>query len=353
MLLPQHNFWGEMVGTNMNGEKNKKMSIVKRIAMSLIMPVAIFVVFFAISVVRDVPYGTTAIFWQILLERIIASVCIAYALAVQIKNGRFDFSGGALMTVVGIAAGHLCKTLELNAWVLLLLCIAFSVIASIVIALVYIYGKLPITICTIGMALVLESVTCLINKGNGVSIATNAAMSMFGVMPWELLVLGLSAIIYFVYNTYTVSGRKAELLANNQSAAVDIGINENKNVLQTFIVSGVLYGFAAVILVSRASPALASVASTLTTVGTAFSALMPVFMGFFIGKFSNDTIGIFLATFAMECLNYGIEVNTPASIRAAYTNICTGVFMVIFFLCTQQGKQFVKLLKTGLTKRHG
>ena len=335
----------------MNGTDSKKTGMGKRIVMSLIMPVVMFLLFFIISSVRQIPFGTTAISWQIMIERTIASVCIAYALAIQIKNGRFDFSGGALMTVVGIAAGHFCKTYALGPWVMFLACIILSVLASLVIAGVYIYGKLPIIICTIGMALVLEALTNLINKGNGVVIVSDKSLNMFGTMPWELFVFVLAILIFYIYNTFTVSGKKAELLANNQEAAVDIGIKENRNVLQTFVVSGILYGLAAVILVSQAAPSLQSVSSTLGTVGTAFSAIMPVFMGFFIGSFSNDAIGILLATLAMQFLNYGIEVNTQAAVRSAYTNICTGIFMVVFFLCTQQGKQFMHIIKSGISRQ--
>ena len=336
----------------MKSTDNKIADIAKRVVMSLAMPAAIFALFFIVSTVNNVPYGTTAISWQIMVERAIASVCIAYALAIQIKNGRFDFSGGALMTVVGIAAGHFCKTLGLNAWVMLLVCIALSVAASVVIAEVYIIGKLPIIICTVGMALILEALTNLINNGNGITIISGSELSMFGTVPWELLIFVLAFLVYYIYNTYTVSGKKAELLANNQEAAVDIGIKEWKNVLQSFIVSGALYGLAAVILVSRASPSLPGVSSTLGTVGTAFSAMMPVFIGFFIGGFSNDAVGILLATFAMQFLNYGIEVNTAASVRSAYTNICTGLFMLVFFLCTQQGKRLIEVIKSSIAGRN-
>ncbi len=335
----------------MNGAGSKKTGIVKRIIMSLIMPVVIFLLFLIISSMRGVPFGTTAISWQIMTEKVIASVCIAYALAIQIKNGRFDFSGGALMTVVGITAGYWCKTYSLGPWVMLLICVLLSVVTSIVIAGVYIYGRLPIIICTIGMALVLESLTNIVNKGSGIVIVSDNSLNMFGTLPWELLIFVLAILIYYVYNTFTLSGKKAEVLANNQEAAVDIGINEKKNVLQTFIVSGMLYGLASVLLVSQAAPSLSAVASTLGTVGTAFSAIMPVFMGFFIGSFSNDAIGILLATFAMQFLDYGIEVNTQAAVRSAYSNICTGIFMVVFFLCTQQGKQLIQLIKNGFSNR--
>lgn len=318
---------------------------VKNIIFSLIIPVVMFVVFFLISSANGVPYGTTTIFWELLLERVIASVCIAYALATQIKNGRFDFSGGAVMTLGAIGAGYICKSLGFGFYMILILCLIFCLIESLCVAFVYVYGKLPIIICTIGMALVFEALTNLINKGNGVAIASDMALSRLGKLPWELLPLILGIVVYYVYNTYTVSGKKALLLANNQESAVNIGVREGKNVFQTFMISGVLYGMAAAILVSQASPSLPAVTTTLGTVGTAFASILPVFMGFFIGGFINDTIGIFLATLSVQFMSYGIEINTPSNVRSAYNNICTGVFMVVFFLVSEQGRELLHRLK--------
>lgn len=321
------------------------MGITEKIVKSLVMPVLMFVIIIVISNVNGTSFGNTGVSWLIMLENTIASCTIAFALAVQIRSGRFDFSGGAIMTVVAIAAAQLSKTMGLSPWTMLLICVVLSVLASMAIAAVYVYGRLPIVICTIGMALLLEALTNLINEGKGVSLIAEKSLSIFGVMPYEIIVFAISCGIFFVYTQFSLSGKKAQLLTNNQKAAVDIGINEKRNVLESFVISGILYGLAATILVSRASPSLPGVSVALGTIGTAFSAIMPVFIGLFIGKYSNNVIGIFLAALTIQFMTYGIEVNSPAVLRSAYSNISTGLFMITFFVLTKQGPKIVEMMK--------
>lgn len=326
------------------------MGITGRIIKTLTMPLLMFVAFIIISNVNGTSYGNTSISWLIMLENTIASCTIAFALAVQIRSGRFDFSGGAIMTVVAIAGGHMCKTNGYSAWTMLVACVVLSVLASMIIAAVYIYGKLPIVICTIGMALLLEAFTNLINEGKGVSLIAEKSLTVFGVMPDQLIIFALSVGIFLLYTQYSLSGKRAQILTNNQKAAVDIGINEKRNVFESFVISGTLYGLAAVILVSRASPSLAGVPTTLGTIGTAFSAIMPVFIGLFIGKYSNHVVGIFLAALTIQFMTYGIEVNSPAVLRSAYSNMATGLFMITFFIVTKQGPKIIEMMKVKFTE---
>ena len=43
------------------------------------------------------------------------------------------------------------------------------------------------------------------------------------------------------------AGRQATLLANNQQSAVNIGIKENRNVIISYVFSGLIFGLATVI----------------------------------------------------------------------------------------------------------
>lgn len=314
-------------------------------------PLGVFLVILLISSVRGTPYGSTVIFWELLAQKVLASACIAFALAVHIKSDRFDFSGGALMTISAITAGYYCKQWGLGAGALLAGCLVLCVLGSLVTAVLYVYGRLPFIICTIGMALIFEALTNVVNDGNGVAIVTDRELNRLGKFPWELVLFLAAAVIYHLYSSYSVSGARAVLLAGGQEAAVNIGIDEKKNVFQAFMVSGALYGIASAIYVSQASPSLAAVGGTLATVGTAFSSILPVFMGFFIGSFCCDTVGIFLATLTMEFINYGIELNAASALRTAYSYICLGLFMVLFFLLSQQGKAAVRWMAQKLGRK--
>ena len=88
------------------------------------------------------------------------TVCVALAIWLQLKNGRFDFSGGASMILAAIIAGNVGIMTD-SPVLALLTAVAVGIVLSCLTAVVYIIGKLPIIICTIGMTLLYESLTYL------------------------------------------------------------------------------------------------------------------------------------------------------------------------------------------------
>mgnify|MGYP000007700085 CR=1 FL=1 len=164
-------------------------------------------------------------------------------------------------------------------WAAFATAIALGVVLSMGTAIVYIVGRLPIIICTIGMTLLYESLTYLLFGGQGIrGFYSTPALSQMGRMPLVLLPAVLAMILFVVYTYFTASGRRGKILANNQSAGVNIGINENKNVFVSYIFSGLdsigLSSKFVYILQNDVTPQ-----SGLATSSIMFSYIVPVFMG--------------------------------------------------------------------------
>ena len=68
-----------------------------------------------------------------------------------------------------------------------------------------------------------------------------------------LIPLVASVLIYAAFSYLSITGRQAQVLANNQQAGVNIGINERRNILISYIYSGAILGFATMIYASTAS----------------------------------------------------------------------------------------------------
>lgn len=312
--------------------KNKAVDFVRRFLLTILFPLIIYVLMFILTRSKGITYyGLTVDMWRCVLVNTSMTGVAALAIWLQVKNGRFDFSGGATMVLAAILAGNIVLKSNMGPIAYLLLCIVFATGLCLITSLIYIYGRLPIMICTIGVALLYESVTYLVFDAQGLNMMSNTKLTIFGRMPYIIIVLAIALIVFVLYSYFTVSGKRAKLLSNNQQAAVNIGIKENKNVIQTFIVCGILLGCAAAIYGSNNTVA---PQSGLSTAGTLFSNIIPAFMGVFVGAASVDAVGVVVAAFGMEILNYGLSCLGYGA--GGWQQIIVGSFMLLFYTVTAQ-----------------
>lgn len=235
------------------------------------------------------------------------------------------------MILTAIIAGNVGLTAN-SPVIALLVAVIVGIVLSSVTAIVYIIGRLPIIICTIGMTLLYESLTYLVSGGQGIRIFySQAHTSVFGRIPGVLIPTALAILAFVVFTYFTAAGRKGKVLSNNQRAGVNIGIDEKKNVFVTYIFTGIIIGLAAIVYVSQHE---VTPQSGLATSGIMFSYIVPVFMGTFIGLASCDVVGIMIAAVGMEIMNYGLNcMNLGAG---GWQQIIMGIFVLGFYAFSAQ-----------------
>lgn len=318
--------------------KNLKKYAIK-IGGTLMLPVAMYLAMMILCYTNGKMYYGTWQMWQTLTVDIAVAITCALGIGLQFKNGRFDFSGGAIMLIAGIVAGNIAKEHEDNLVLMLVLCMVVCVVLSILVALLYVYGRLPIVIATIGMALLYESITCLMFGGTGINLVSNMALRKFSTFPYAMIPLVGAILVYAFYNYKTTAGKQGVLLANNQQAAVNIGINEKKNVIISYIVSGILFGFATMIWLAKGMHAASF--SSLTTVGELFSNILPVFIGLMLAGFCGDTIGIIMGSITLCLLSYAMNAVFSSDMGSAITTILTGLFILVLNIVSAQGMNWI------------
>lgn len=322
------------------------MNLTKRVFLTLLFPVLMFLAMWAITAANPACYvNGKFIFLGFDLVRFVVlnacqSICVALAIWMQLKNGRFDFSNGAAMILTAIIAGNIGLRTG-SPWITLLVAVVTGIILCAFTAAVYMLGRLPIVIATIGVTLLYESLTYLIFGGGGISnFYQNDTLSIFGHMPGIFLPTALAMGIFLFYSNYTVTGRKGKILANNQSAGVNIGIWEEANVSQTAMFCGAIVGLAATIYVSQNN---VLPQSGLSTSGIMFSYIVPVYMGMFIGLASNDVIGISIAAIGMAIFNYGLNCMNLGG--GGWQQIIMGVFVMCFYTLSAQLNNLKKVFR--------
>jgi ribose transport system permease protein len=153
----------------------------------------------------------------------------------------------------------------------------------------------------------------------------------------------LAIAVYAFYSYCTVSGKQARLLANNQQASVNIGIKEKKNVIVSYVFSGLIFGFATIIYIANALHRGAY--TSMSTVGELFSNILPVFVGLIVGAFCGDTIGTIVGSLTLCLMSWGLKAVFNDELGAAICTICMGAFVLIINTIGAQGGNIAKLFR--------
>lgn len=321
-------------------------NILKRLGGTLMLPVGMFLAMMILCYSNGKMYYGTWLMWQTLMVDIAVSVTCALGIGLQFKNGRFDFSGGAIMLIAGIVAGNEAKNHDNNIVLMVVLCMVICIVLSMFVALLYVYGRLPIIIATIGMALLYEAVTCLLYGGTGINLVSNMTLRRFSTFPYVLIPLVLAILVYTLYSHFSVSGKQGTLLANNQQSAVNIGIDERKNVIVSYFYSGILFGLATIIWVAKDMHGASF--SSLTTVGELFNNILPVFIGLMLAGFCGDTIGTIMGSVTLCLLSYALKAVFSNEMGSALSTIITGVFILLLNVVSAQGMNWIHGIKKKL-----
>ena len=322
---------------------NHGMNRMKKIAGTLVLPAVMYAAMFILCYANGKTYFGTLPMWKTLVVNVAVSVTCAMGIGLQFKCGRFDFSGGAIMLVAVIVAGNIAKDNGSSRIIFTVICLAVCIVLSLLVAVLYVFGRLPIIICTIGMALFYESLTCLLFDGGGIHLVSNTSLKAFSLYPLVLVPFIGSVVVYAFFSEATVSGKQSVLLSMNQQSAVNIGVDEKKNVFISYLFSGIIFGFASMIY---ATTELHSGAfSSLVTVGSLFTNILPVFIGLMLAKYCGDTIGIIMGSLTLCIMSYALGAVFTAEMGSAISIVITGLFILIVNVISAQGGNWIAALK--------
>ena len=329
--------------------KKTPMSILKKLVGTLILPVLMYLAMYWLCHANGRDYFGTWTMWRSLIADIGLSVACAMGIGLQFRCGRFDFSGGSIMLLTSIVAGNIAKGAGNSPVVLAIACIVLCVACSLLVGVIYVYGRMPIVIVTIGMTLVFEAITCLVYKGGGINLVSNSSLKVFSSYPVVFIPFLLAVGVYAFYSCCTTTGGRAALLANNQQAAANIGVKEMRNVLISYIYSGIRFGLATMIYCTTAK--LSGAFNSLQTVGSLFNNILPVFIGLTLARACGDTLGIVIGALSLCIMNFGLEAVYTAELGNALSLMITGIFLLLFNFIAGQGDLF-KMIGAALTARH-
>lgn len=322
-----------------------KLKIIRNSMITISLPLFMFLLMLAVTRANGISYYGGAGMWRTIFTNLGMTVTMGCALAMQLRHGRFDFSGGANMVLAGIMGCYYAQKLGGGPGTMLILCVLFSVCFSLITATIYIVTKLPIIICTIMMALIYEALTLVLAGGSGTNLLNNKTLNILGKMPYTIIIFIFAAIFFQVIISKTAFGRRAMLLRHGQRASVNIGINEKKNVLGAYFCSGLLFGLAAAVYVSQNQ---VETLSNLSSTGILFSYIASVYIGMFFGRLTLEIFGILAGSLTIQFMNYGLQSLGFGS--GGWNNVAFGIFMMTFWVLLSNAQHISHFFNTRFAK---
>ena len=323
------------------------MSTSKKIAGTLAIPVITFVLLEAICVVNGQHViANTKSFDNFVIYTAIVMIT-TLALSINLNSGRFDFSLGsmaALSSVVGAKVSYAVLNGGEGSAVLML---AVIVIAGLVLGflswLLYVLLKIPPIITSLGVTLIYEGVLYTLTDGKYVmDEVQNRSVSAF-VGTWiyaAVIIVVILALMIFIFDK-TKFGYDYNALKNGQKVAVNTGIREIPNAVGCYAICGALMGIVGFLNAAR-NTNINGGQLNFGSISIMFTAFLPMFIGTYIGRFSNEKLGFLLAAVCMSLLNSTFAVFSN-SVTSSTQSIINAVLLMLFLIYLNNEKLLVRI----------
>ncbi len=307
---------------------------VKKIVYSLIGPIAVFLLMEVLcyNSVELHLLGRSADVTNF-IRSLTMIFCTAMALSCNITSGRMDFSIGAIMVTGPIIGGNIAMQLGLGGVGVLVLSIVVSVMLSFVVGVLYVVTRISPIVLSLGMALIYEALGYKMFDSTGLRLSNTQEVIILSDKLFLTIVLLLVLVLMIYIFQKTSFGYHYRALMVGQATAVNAGVNEKVNAVLCYAISGGLISIAGVVKAAYQGTMAPDLG--LASVGTIFSSMLPVFLGGFLGKFSNDTLGIFLGSIMLAMVNLGMSTIGVSQTKQTLISACILLVFLVFSNNTQ------------------
>jgi ribose transport system permease protein len=181
---------------------------------------------------------------------------VTLAAIIPLICGHFDLSVGANLGLSSIATASLLSAYSAPLWLSVLAGISLGALIGLFNGLLIAKLGVNALITTLGVATVLTGLTSLYTGGLSIvtgipELLTDLGSGTWLGLPCTLYALAAVAVFVWYLLEHTPWGRELHAVGSNPLAARLVGINVDRIVLVSFVVSGALVGLAGVLQVAR------------------------------------------------------------------------------------------------------
>jgi ribose transport system permease protein len=325
------------------------MKVSRRIIGTLAIPCIAAAVLLIICAIGGKSMIANATSFNYFVQYIAIVMITTMALSVNLGSGRFDFSLGSMAVLSSILAAKVTSAI-LNggtgsAVMMLVLGIVFGAVLGLASGALYVTLKIPPIITSLGVTLIYEGIAFTVTSGKYVmDEVRNPSMTAFaGNWYFHAVIIAVVlALMIFLFD-HTRFGYDCKALQSGQKVAVNTGIREIPNALWCYVICGALMGIVGFLSAARSSN-INGGALNFGSIGIMFTAFLPMFIGGYIGRFSNDKLGYFLAAVCMSMLNSTFAAFSN-EVSASMQSIINAVLLVVFLIYLNNEGLLKKLFK--------
>lgn len=266
--------------------------------LGLLLPVIVYL-FFSVLSPGTFLRSAGGTIYTILIQSITTGI-LAWGMQFSMAVGSLDFSIAAEMIMYEVMA-TIFYTFG-GFWPMLLLTMLASVVCGTMKALIKELIGVKTMVVGLGLTYILASVAEVLSTGRNTIIGKEA--TFLAGAPYNFLILiGTGAAMWYMMNKSRF-GAHINAVGGNVSLARAAGINDHMIDFKASLVGSVFAGIASIFTLSRGVGVTAQ--TGLSSMGSAFSALMCVFIAMFINKYIDMTFGIYIGAVSMSTISIGL-----------------------------------------------
>lgn len=265
----------------------------------------------------------------------IISICIIslFVTFVMITGG-IDIQAGSIVGLSSIVLGVAWQDAGINIWVAVLLAIVVAALCGAISGYFVAYCGVQPMVVTLGGSFLFSGIALLVSNlsstasykgisGFPESFLQLSKFRLFGVLPAQVIIFLVLAVIAYVLLNRTKYGRMIFLVGVNKDAAEYSGINAKFVTMTTYILSGVSAAIAGIILTSYLGTAKSDIGMTLT-----LPIITAVVLGGTLSTGGKGTVvGTALAAIVIGVLKFGLPL--CFKVPQQYLDIPVGMLLLI------------------------
>lgn len=266
-------------------------------------PLLALLVFWILTSLRGIELFENAGHVQTFVRSTTIIAFTAWALALNLNSGRFDFSLGSMAILSSIVATKLTVSYDLPAFSLLFSTVIIAGVLGLISGLIYVTLKLQPIIISVGVMLIYEALTFIITDGQGVLISTSFDLLVLPSTRNMILITTVGFLIIYAIMNYTTFGYNHKALQHGQQISVNTGLKEKRNALMTYVFAGMLMGVVG--FINMTTQGFTSATINFGSISIMFVAFLPMFIGGYVGRFSEERFGILIGAATMGIVTLG------------------------------------------------
>ena len=324
------------------------MSTSKRIIGTLAIPVIASIILEALCLSHGQNVITNAKSFDNFVIYAAIVMITTIALSINLNSGRFDFSLGSMAALSAVIGAKISYAIlgggAGSAALMLVLTILTGAILGLLSGILYVLLRIPPIITSLGVTLIYEGILYTLTGGKYLMTEVqNASMSGFvGTSVYAfLIILAVLAFSILLFD-HTKFGFDYNALKNGQKVAVNTGIKEVGNAVICYMICGGLMGIVGFLNAAR-NTNINGGQLNFGSIAIMFTAFLPMFIGSYIGRFSNEKLGFLLAAVVMSLLNSTFAVFSN-EVTASMQSIINALLLVVFLIYLNNENLLVRIL---------